>query len=719
MDGAEEEDTTANTREEEEITTTTITTTTITTTIVHPQPEEETTAIEGGVVEAAAEVEAVAATPTPTTHNDGVEAPPPTVPRPLRLAHQLNKGLWPASIPKWARKIVLEGWNTPVNTNKSNTQFDHLKRMPERRHTQQGFTEQMDEYIRLGVLAEPDQPVYMTAPVFPVMKANGKVRCTTDFRHVNEIIVRQPEKYKLPHPEELAHIIPHHMKFATTIDLKDAYNHIPVGKQMKRFLGARYKGHTYQWQAIGFGLAHAPSLFVRLLRATLTSLREALTEMGAMMVDYMDDFLILAPTSTTTELATTTTLEYLERIGWTANPAKSNLTPTSTPTFLGFEWNLEKRTVTLPMEKQKKYRENISKLLRRAEGRGWVVRDLAVILGSLQAASLVLLHDRWKMREIQIAMKGKSMNSKVTQTAALRKTLSWWKTRLHPAQKLEAPMADRSAPIHLTISSDASDEGYGALNHTTMQTIQGHWRGKDLEQRIEVKEMKAAAMALDQWTTDIFDKRIKLLVDNSITVSYLNKAKGGRKRHLNAIMAKTWKRCREHRITLDVEWISTHENTIPDKLSRQKRDRNDYKLNPTVWKQICKRFKWRPTVDLFATSENRQKTPKFCSRFGSPGAWKTNTLALTAEDMKKEIGWANPPWPIIGSTISWINNTQTPCLLCTPWWVNSPWWGELKRSAYRVQKWEVDHGTFVNSLGQTMPKPRWNLALALFRPNHT
>jgi hypothetical protein len=348
-----------------------------------------------------------------------------------------------------------------------------------------------------------------------------------------------------------------------------------------------------------------------------------------------------------------------------------------------------------------------------------MVRDLAVILGFLQSMSLVLPYDRFQTREIQIAMKGKTMNTMITPTQELRTSLTWWKQQFDQEHSLQAPFPDRTTPIQLTISTDASDEGYGALNHNTGETLQGHWRGNELNTRIEVKEMRAAALATMEWTAHLKDTRVKLLVDNSITVSYMNKAKGGRKNRLNSLMAQVWKRCRMNRIILDVEWISTHDNVIPDRLSRVHRSRNDYKLHPRIFKQACKRFKIKPTVDLFATRENKQKTAKFCSRFGSPGAWKTNTLTLTQQDMKGQTGWANPPWPIISSTISWIVDAKIPCLLLVPYWRSSPWWTSLKQHANRVVKLETAPGIFVNSSGQNMPKPRWNLALALFRPKAT
>ncbi|KAJ8039201.1 Ecotropic viral integration site 5-like [Holothuria leucospilota] len=65
--------------------------------------------------------------------------------------------------------------------------------------------------------------------------------------------------------ETLASIIPTLVEgmWAISIDLKDAYLHVPIHPLYQRFLAFRYRGVVYTFRALPFGLATAPRVFTR------------------------------------------------------------------------------------------------------------------------------------------------------------------------------------------------------------------------------------------------------------------------------------------------------------------------------------------------------------------------------------------------------------------------------------------------------------------------
>lgn len=87
--------------------------------------------------------------------------------------------------------------------------------------------------------------------------------------------------------ETLASIIPtlEEGMWATSIDLKDAYLHVPIHPRYQRFLAFRYRGVDYSFRALPFGLATAPRVFTRVSRAVLAYLRRQ----GVLLFAYLDD----------------------------------------------------------------------------------------------------------------------------------------------------------------------------------------------------------------------------------------------------------------------------------------------------------------------------------------------------------------------------------------------------------------------------------------------
>ena len=47
-------------------------------------------------------------------------------------------------------------------------------------------------------------------------------------------------------------------EWVTSIDFKDAYFHIPIQEQSRKYLRFHVQGRTYQFKALSFGLSSAP-----------------------------------------------------------------------------------------------------------------------------------------------------------------------------------------------------------------------------------------------------------------------------------------------------------------------------------------------------------------------------------------------------------------------------------------------------------------------------
>ncbi len=75
-----------------------------------------------------------------------------------------------------------------------------------------------------------------------------------------------------------------------TIDLKDAYFHVSILPQHRKFLRFAFGGEAYQYRVLPFSLALSPRTFTKCVDAALAPLRLQ----GIHILNYIDDWLILA-----------------------------------------------------------------------------------------------------------------------------------------------------------------------------------------------------------------------------------------------------------------------------------------------------------------------------------------------------------------------------------------------------------------------------------------
>ena len=73
--------------------------------------------------------------------------------------------------------------------------------------------------------------------------------------------------------------------WATSIDLKDAFLHIPIHQSRHRWLRFKVNNQAYVFRCLPFGLSTAPRVFTRVVKAVVGYLRRN----GVQMHQYLDD----------------------------------------------------------------------------------------------------------------------------------------------------------------------------------------------------------------------------------------------------------------------------------------------------------------------------------------------------------------------------------------------------------------------------------------------
>ena len=78
-------------------------------------------------------------------------------------------------------------------------------------------------------------------------------------------------------------------QWVTSTDIKDAYLHVPIHPQYRKFLRLGYQGKVYQFRVLPFGVATAPYVFTRLVKA----MAAVLHRQGVRFHHYIDDWLVV------------------------------------------------------------------------------------------------------------------------------------------------------------------------------------------------------------------------------------------------------------------------------------------------------------------------------------------------------------------------------------------------------------------------------------------
>ena len=80
---------------------------------------------------------------------------------------------------------------------------------------------------------------------------------------------------------------------ATSVDLTDAYHHLPIHPQFQNFLTFEVAGVNYKYVACPFGLFPIPQVFTEVMTAIKIYMREN-TE--SLVFHYIEDWLVIAQT---------------------------------------------------------------------------------------------------------------------------------------------------------------------------------------------------------------------------------------------------------------------------------------------------------------------------------------------------------------------------------------------------------------------------------------
>ena len=377
------------------------------------------------------------------------------------------------------------------------------------------ISQEIESLLKKGAIqASTAKEVGFISNIFLVPKSEGKWRLILNLKALNQFVIH--EHFKMEDIRCVEDLL-NEGEFMCKLDLKDAYLSIPIHPSFRKFLKFNRQGKLYEYTALPFGLSAAPRVFTKLLKPILATLRER----GIRLIAYLDDFLIVGKSKKETEQAFQETKVLMESLGFVINEEKSQSRASQVIEFLGFLIDSRDMRFRITAARVKQIKEKCKRAL---ESNQMTLRELAHIVGVLVATHLAVLPAPLHYRALQLQKNEgillHSYDMIVTLNVQSRKDLQWWID--HLSQENGRPI-HQSAP-DIVIESDASNTGWGACCRGLR--MRGQWSKEESCLHINCKEMLAAFLALQSFVKGSRDVHVRLKVDNTTTMYYINHMDG-------------------------------------------------------------------------------------------------------------------------------------------------------------------------------------------------
>ena len=304
--------------------------------------------------------------------------------------------------------------------------------------------------------------------------------------------------------------------WAFSLDLTDAYLHVPIHPRSRKYLRFTLGGRVYQFKALPFGLSTSPFVFTLLMKVIATFLRKrAIT-----LHPYLDDWLSRNQNRRRLLEHRQFILSLITSLGLIINYEKSDLVPAQVFTFIGMEFLTHTNIVRVPQTRQMKILETVRMVSQKTS---ISARAFLSLLGQLNAAADFVMLGRLHLRPLQMSLHNQWQPQKlplchqICMTTEILQHLKWWlqEDRYHQGVPLKI-----DPPSH-TIFTDASLSGWGAHVEPEGLLFHGLWTEDQSRLHINVLEMKAIFLSLSRAAHKVKNSTVMVSTDNTTVVAYI------------------------------------------------------------------------------------------------------------------------------------------------------------------------------------------------------
>jgi len=516
----------------------------------------------------------------------------------------------------------------------------------------------VDKLLSLGSIVETiHTPGEFISTIFLVPKPDGSFRFILNLKKLNKFL--EHVHFKMEDHRTVLRLMTKGCYFAS-IDLKEAYNLIPIYKEHRKFLRFIWNGKLYEFSCLAFGLSTGPRVFTKLLKPVIAFLRSN----GITLVIYIDDILIIGSSYDDCKSSVDRTIEVLESLGFVINRCKSQLSPSQVIRYLGFIFDSNLMSISLPTDKRHKIVKLCSTIKRR---RSVTVQKFSEFIGLLISACPAVpygmlytkIFERSKFLSLRAGMG--NYESKIIITEEIISDIDWWEKTIPVCSQ-----SIRPDTYSLEIFSDASKTGWGLACGDCKS--HGWWSNDETQEHINVLELIAAYYGVKCYASQFKKTQLLLRIDNTTAISYINRMGGIQFPKYNQLARKIWQFCEKRELWVFASYIASKANIIADRESRSTKYHTEWEISPIWYNQIRRRF-GQPDMDLFASNQN-SKCTRYVSWLPDPHSVNVDAFTMPWKGIKF---YAFPPFSLILRTLQKIKREESRGIVVVPFWPNQPW----------------------------------------------
>lgn len=516
------------------------------------------------------------------------------------------------------------------------------------------------------------------SPIFLVPKPDGSKRFILNLKKLNSYV--KVKKFKMEDLRTAQKLMMPDC-YMCTIDIKDAYFHMPLNKTQRKYFRFLWNGKKYEFMCYPFGLSTAPRTFTKLMKPVISFLRNQ----GFTSVIYLDDILCIGYSYAECLKNVKSTVSLLESLGFKINRKKSCLEPSTSVRFLGFILDSKSMKISLPSEKCDRAAKIINFIRQRKIVSALKMAELTgTIISCAPAIPYAMLYTKNFESQKTKSMLSDRLNFSlpVRINKIILSDLQWW------AKALENPsQAIRHDVFPVVIYTDASTTGWGAVCNEC--SIGGLWDEKQKKMHINFLELLAVYFAVLSFASKTRNIQILLRIDNMTAICCVNRMGSTKFAHLNSLSRDIWQFCEKRNIWIFASYIKSKSNIHADYASRIVSTETEWSLSDQAFEKICAAL-GSPCIDLFASCNN-YKLPIYISWKPDPFCQAIDAFTL---DWSVSFFYAFPPFNLISRTIKKICSDRAIGILVVPNWSSQPWFPLF----HKLKKSKIVHLTPSNDL---------------------
>ncbi|CAG2220358.1 unnamed protein product [Mytilus edulis] len=472
--------------------------------------------------------------------------------------------------------------------------------------------------------------------LFLVPKKTGGMRPVIDLSILNKFLI--VPHFKMETNRSIrASILPG--MWTTSLDLSDAYFHIPISKTYRKYLRFVWNNKVFQFKALPFGLSTAPLAFTKIMQAAIAHLHS----LSIQIHSYLDDSLLKEFCPIKLRVQTDLVINCFLSLGFLISWKKSEIIPSQDFVFLGEHFLTSVGLVLPPEEKFTKLCQKIHLFL---TVQSVTARQFLQLLGLLNSLADVIPLGRLHIRPLQFYLHklwiaaSQEWEALIPITQPLFPHLQWWLVRENVMRGLCLSSSSQSNIIHRCLHPRLGSISGGAYNLGSLES----------------RSFGRAYQCIGNESSSV------------CTESFPNVSKESIARDILLL-------CFQLQVHLVVRHIAGHLNILADTLSRSLAPVNtEWELLQVVFKAVT--LHWgSPQIDLFATSLNH-KLLTFVSPVPDPKSFAVDAMSLSWKGM---FGYAFPPFRFLSPVLQKIAGENCKIIVIAPAWPKQSWFPDLLR----------------------------------------